>query len=438
MLFRSTKGPKATKPKTSVTQKDNVTSGTKKRPPKSGSTARKTNGSTNNDEVHALDNDDFGSANAKKTPSSTPSSKVGHAKSNGNPPSAVDGSKNKTYIQLVEEAINNMKEYRTGSSLASIKKYIITNYPHLYDISQNNYFNARINTALKTGCQATPIPRFQKVKVSYRIAPEYKSKMNNQKRLLKKSMSTGSKSSKQQQSSQNGNSATADNDLNDDGSPMHQLSEEEQTALDERRWKREEAERVKAAEEARLKQMMERIRRRKFPMEDTKLHTEDKLYHVKPPSHVTTRPYLPYFWYTTIPLNHPNRYGGKTNTMVLNASKVDTMDIHDNRGIVPDLLHIYHFFMGDIHFLSSSDGNSNTNGIIPSSVHFKHLIYSCEQILNGTMKRTKCVPPLIVHLFVTCLQLLLTQEKDGNDLTKEEKLLQIGRASCRERVYGLV
>ena len=405
-------------------------------------------------DTNALDNATANS-HATKSTSSTPSSKGGRIKSNGNP--SAEGSKSKTYIQLVEEAINNLKEYRTGSSLASIKKYIITNYPHLYDVSQNNSFNARLSMAIKTGCQAKPIPRFQKVKVSYRIAPEYKNQVSNQKRQQQRKKSAvaaaKAKSTKQQQQQQqqrhrnssttktNGAAIANDNSGTDNGGANKQvrpLSEEELVALEERRRKRDEAKRLQAAEEARRKQMMEKIRRRKFPMEDTKLHTEDKLYQVKPPAHVTTRPYIPYFWYTTIPLHHPNRFGGKTNAMVLNASKVDTMDIHDNRGIVPDLLHIYHFFMGDIHFLSSSSSSSDTtNGIVPSTAHFKHLIYACEQMLNGTMKRTKCVPPFIVHLFVTCLQLLLRQEtqthendpttttnKDGMELTKEEKLLR--------------
>ena len=369
----------------------------------------------------------------KNTPSQPASSTPSSSKSNGR------AKPDKTYIQLVEEAINNLKEYRTGSSLASIKKYIVTNYPQLYDVNQNNLFNSRIAMALKSGCQAKPVPRFQKIKVSYRIAPEHKNLVKNQKRQQerRKSMSAvavaKAKSSKQQKPQQHhrrtdtlGTTMAGGTDEGAD-QVRAQLSEDEQRALEERRRKRDEAKRIKAAEEARLKQVMERIRRRKFPIEDTKLHAEDKLYHLKPPSNVTTRPYLPYFWCTTIPLDHPNRYSGKTNSSILNASKVDTLDHHDTRGIVPDLLHIYHFFMGDIHFCPTA-----TTTMVPSTVHFKHLIYSVEMMLNGTMKRTKCVPPFLVHLFVTCLQILLTlpdttatsDNENGDEVSKEEKQLR--------------
>jgi hypothetical protein len=51
---------------------------------------------------------------------------------------------NKTYIQLVQEAIVAMKD-RTGSSLAAIKKYILQQYPDL----GGPHFASRVNTALK-------------------------------------------------------------------------------------------------------------------------------------------------------------------------------------------------------------------------------------------------------------------------------------------------
>jgi hypothetical protein len=51
---------------------------------------------------------------------------------------------NKTYIQLVQEAIVAMKD-RTGSSLAAIKKYILEHYPDL----GGPHFASRVNTALK-------------------------------------------------------------------------------------------------------------------------------------------------------------------------------------------------------------------------------------------------------------------------------------------------
>ena len=42
----------------------------------------------------------------------------------------------------------------------------------------------------------------------------------------------------------------------------------------------------KARKEAERKEIEQKLRRRRFPIEDTKLHREDKLWKVKPPKSV--------------------------------------------------------------------------------------------------------------------------------------------------------
>jgi hypothetical protein len=430
-------------------------------------TTNNSNDDNDNDDNDGMTTNQEGDVPMITTPGSTTSKRHGNTSNHRKSvPGTTAGSMNKTYIQFVEEAIMNLKEYKTGSSLASIKKWIITNYPQLD--TDTHYFNSRINLALKNGCSSKPIPKFLKIRCSYRITPEYKNYMKNQKRKAQTKASSKAKQQihKQQQQGKNSNNkgkasslttnkgnGTENND-SDNGSNneilngmLHnnevvgrELSEDEIREQTERRAKRDAAKERKALAEARAKQIAERLRRRKFPMEDTKLHTEDKEYGVKAPNHVTPRPYLPYFWHVTLPLNHPGRFG-KTNSMILTASKVENVD-YDSRGIVPDLLHIYHFFRGDVHFTPNFK-SSDSEPIVPNFT-LQQLIYCIEQVVNGTMKRTKCVPPLLVHLFVTCLQILTqpipsldtksttsgtsddhdNHKQHGLDLTKDEKQLR--------------
>jgi linker histone H1 and H5 family/PWWP domain/Williams-Beuren syndrome DDT (WSD), D-TOX E motif len=312
------------------------------------------------------------------------------------------GALNKTYIQFVQEAIVDLKEYRTGSSLASIKKWIVTNYPELD--CDSPHFNARINVALKNGLNAK---KFVKVRCSYKLAPEFRNQMRNQKRKkgpTKKPASTESNGS-------NG----AKNDTN------RTISEHQGDAAPSKESKKS---------EARARHIADRLRRRRFPMEDTQLHKEDKEFGVKPPSGVLTRPHLPYFWTLTVPLTQ-RATGGKTNTAILTASKVEGCD-YDSRGLVPDLLQIYHFFRGDVHFTLDGDDDA---AIVP---HFslKQLIHCVEQVWNGNARKAKLIPPLLVHLFVTCLQILThpppppftKRSSDDAPLTPEERQLRLDLA----------
>jgi hypothetical protein len=166
----------------------------------------------------------------------------------------------------------------------------------------------------------------------------------------------------------------------------------------ERQRKRRETERLK-------EERLERIKKRRFPMEDTRLHAEDKELGVKPPSFVKRRPGLPYF-FQLLERHNKNTASG--------PSKCDQLD-YDSRGLVTDLLQVYHFFRGDV----SYNPNGEEDPLVPE-FSLKQLIYAVDEVLNGNAKKTRMVPPLISHLFVTCLK-LVTSPPMSDDATPAER-----------------
>lgn len=162
------------------------------------------------------------------------------------------------------------------------------------------------------------------------------------------------------------------------------------------------AEKRKQEQERAQRERADKIKRRRFPMEDTRLHQEDKELHVRPPPDVTNRPYLPYFWQMTLPFDDPARKG-KTSDSILRHSKVDHLEI-SSRGLVPDLLQVYHFFSGDVDFTRVTALSDDETLVAPFKL--AHLIFATDEIIQGNAKRSRLMPPLISHLFVVSLQLL--------------------------------
>ena len=278
----------------------------------------------------------------------------------------------KSYLQLVHDAIVALKD-RTGSSQPAILKYLLAEHPQL----EGPQLRSRVNQALKAGVQKE---RFTKIKSSYKISAAFKAKLRAAKR--KSPASLQQKNAKRLQQLQK------------------TLAPDEFAKAKKDLLNKEEAAQKKAQQRA------DRLKKRRFPMEDTRLHAEDKELGVKPPADVTTRPYLPYFWHLTMPLNHPERQG-KTGSTVLTASKVDHLD-SGSRGLVPDLLQVYHFFRGDVHF-----------GAVPEFT-LQQLVYATEQVVVGNAKRSRLVPPLLVHLFVTCLQILCGGPQPQQGVTERQ------------------
>ena len=230
------------------------------------------------------------------------------------------------------------------------------------------------------------------VRQSYKISAKYKEKQRAKKK----------KATKAKQAKKKALSVEERNKQRMDQLKRKELTPEElakakatlaaKAAAEKRRQEQERAQRERA----------DRIKRRKFPMEDTRLHQEDKELHVRPPPDVTTRPYLPYFWQVTLPLDDPARKG-KTSDSILRHSKVDNLDTA-SRGLVPDLLQVYHFYSGDVNFINVTAISDDETLVAPFK--FSHLIFATDEIIQGNAKRSRLIPPLISHLFLVSLQLL--------------------------------
>jgi mannose/fructose/N-acetylgalactosamine-specific phosphotransferase system component IIB len=263
-------------------------------------------------------------------------------------------------MEMAHEAILSLGD-RTGSSNIAIGRYILAHNDHLED---NKMFKSRLNAALKSAVKAN---KFKKIKNSYKIIPKKKKKQTTTKptQLL---------------------------ELESKLSPL------ELQALRIKQAKEREAEETKLALQKQEQERLERIKKRRFPMEDTKLHSQDVELHVKP--NVPKRPSLPYFFQATVPFEQ-RVMGGKTPSSILTNSKVDQLE-YGNRGLVPELLQVYHFFRGDIHFTLPKH-----ESLVPE-FGLSNLLHAVEEVVNGNAKKSRLVPPLLSHLFVTSLQLLLT------------------------------
>lgn len=212
------------------------------------------------------------------TPAKTPSKKTPSKKA------ATPSSPKISYIQLVQEAIDSMKD-RTGSSQVAIQKYILANHP---DVPADKLKQRLLHT-LKTGVANK---RFIKFKASFKIHPDARKKKAAAKKKKKAAAVKAAKKPPEKK----------------------KLSKEQLAAIREK-------ERLEAKEKERL----EKIRKRKFPMDDLELIAEDKELKVSIslPSRPSLPPVLPEF---------PS------------VCKSDTM----GGGLLDDAFHVYHFFRGDV------------------------------------------------------------------------------------------
>jgi len=139
-----------------------------------------------------------------------------------------------------------------------------------------------------------------------------------------------------------------------------------------------EKERLAAKEKERLDQ----IRKRKFPMDDLELIKEDKELRVV--VSLPSRPPLP-----------------------LALSEFPSMCKSDTigSGILDDAFHIYHFFRGDVGWGRFAQ---NRNIVAPFTLH--QWLECVQQVVRGTSKRSRMLPPLMSHLFVVALQHLVPKE----------------------------
>ncbi len=162
---------------------------------------------------------------------------------------------------------------------------------------------------------------------------------------------------------------------------------------------KEELERKKEAMAKKAKELEEKLKKRRFPMEDLELIAEDKELGVKRPAHVTRSPYMPFALQSILP--HDIRPTTKKTTpgTVVNACTATLAS--GSRGLMSDLLQVYHFFVGDVGYARMNEGT------VPIFT-LKQLLYAVNEVVNGNARKSRVVPPLISHLFVTVLMILLS------------------------------
>lgn len=153
---------------------------------------------------------------------------------------------------------------------------------------------------------------------------------------------------------------------------------------------------IENAEKA--KEIEERIKKRKFPMDDLELVSEDKELGVKKPANLTRQPFLPFILSTLIPHDaRPKSRKSCPSSVISNCSTDVT--VTGSRGLFSDVLQVYHFFVGDLGYARMHEG-------IAPQFTLKQLLFAVNEIVLGNSKKSKVVPPLISHLFVAALSIL--------------------------------
>lgn len=303
----------------------------------------------------------------------------------------------KSYVQLAHDAIIALKD-RTGSSQMAIQKYLLGNHP---DLEDGKTFRTRVGMALKSGVTQT---RFIKLKSSFKVNTEWvkRTKANQRAKDKARKDRDRKKREAERKEIQDAMPVKKEETLDD---LKDSLPQDEYIKIKQKHDDDVDKQRKKDVAELLRKERAERLRKRRFPMEDTKLHLEDKELAVKPPDDVKKRPGLPYVFQ----LVRDNKNTAET------PSRCQYLD-HGSRGLIPDLLQIYHFFRGDVHFSPTDDP------IVPE-FSLPHLLFAVDEILNGNAKKSRMVPPLICHLFVTCLG-LLTSTPIAKEANVYERRLQ--------------
>lgn len=360
-----------------------------------------------------------GKLSAKKSPKSALSkaSSLTPRKKSGKP----------TYVEMAQDAIFALKE-RTGSSVPAISKWIIANNAHA-SAAHPTTFKNRVSSSIKQGVKDG---RFVKVKASYKINSEWtrkqKAAAKAQEAAKKKAEKEKAKAKQNQKDIDTAKAEAAKAEVDrkkvDDKKTLAAifLSPEERAAAAKKTKRKEEV-------EARKKHIEQQLKKRRCPIEDTRLHREDREWGVKPPEYVIKRPVLPHTLTSIIPphlrANTPKKYVRP----VANASASGNgplMGGENERGLISDAIHVYHFFCGDV-------GLVDADYPVPK-FSIKTLFYSLDEVLNGNAKTARSLPPLLTHLFVTALRMLTADvdEQEDDEVEPVDLRLQEDLSKLRE------
>lgn len=299
-----------------------------------------------------------------------------------------------SYLEMAHEAIANLKD-RTGSSAPAIQKWVKAKYPDKVTAKQDIFKNS-MNKAIKQGLKDK---RFVQIKNSYKINAEWTSKQKAAAKAKEAAQKkAASKIKKELQKAQS------------------KIAEEVAKQKAEEEMKRKEAAMTpeQRAAAAKAKAKAEILRKRRLPMEDTKLHAENKEYGIKNTETLARRPALPFTLTSLVPphlrVGDNPKWGPIHSASQSGAGEL--MDVDNDRGLIADALHVYHFFCGDVGFVDAKYP-------VPK-FSIKTLLYALDEIIIGNSKAAKSLPPLISHLFLTALRVLTASDTEGEESKPSE------------------
>ena len=266
------------------------------------------------------------------------------------------------YTQVIHDAIVALKS-RTGSSSPAIQKWVMNNHPTM----DPGKLKQKMNFTLKLGVKSK---RFIKIKSSFKINPVWL-------KAEKKKKAAANAKKRKANAAANGSAAAA---VKKAAAAKKPLTKAEIAALKEKE-RKEKAEKERQKKE---RERQDRIRKRKFPMDDLKLIEEDKELKVVCPVKDNPRP--------TLELAIPN---------FPTMCRSDTM----GSGIMNDVLHIYHFFRGDLGW-----GRFKKQKSLVAPFSLEQWMECVQQVSKGWCKKARMLPPLMTHLFVVALQYLVPEK----------------------------
>ena len=301
-------------------------------------------------------------------PPESPASKSAATAATTDTPSK-GGSKRKSisipYTQVIHDAIVALKD-RTGSSSPAIQKWIMGNHPTMNPTK----LKQKMNFTLKLGVKSK---RFVKIKSSFKINPVW---LKTEK---KKKMAQNAKKRKLTAVA-NAKGLAAVAAAKKAAAVKKPLTKAEIAAQKEKE-RKEKAEKERQKKE---RERLERIRKRKFPMDDLKLIEEDRELRVVSPYKDNSRPVLE--------LAMPDFPA---------VCRSDTM----GSGVINDIIHIYHFFRGDVGW-----GRFRKQKSLVAPFTLEQWMECVQLVSKGWCKKARMLPPLMTHLFVVTLQHLVPEK----------------------------
>jgi len=274
------------------------------------------------------------------------------------------------YTEVITNAIIALKD-RTGSSQQAIQKWIVTNYPCMDPVK----LKKRMNFTMKNGVKSK---RFVKIKSSFKINPIWLKKKEKPKKKVPTKAALA-KVAIEKAKEEKAKAEKLEKVLTKEEIAAQKEKEKEEIAAQKEKERKEKVEKEYKKKE---RERLDKIRRRKFPMDDLKLIAEDKELRVKVDT--PSRP--------SLELAMPNFPAG---------CRSDTI----GSGIMNDVIHIYHFFRGDVGW-----GRFNKQKLLVAPFTLEQWMECVQQISKGWSKKARMLPPLMTHLFVVTLQHLVPEK----------------------------